>query len=526
MLNGTSILGSRTGTQTGTSFRAINPATSELLEPPFFSATPEEIDHAARLAHQAFPITSKLSGRAKAAFLRTLADSLDALAEPIIARANQETALPIPRCTSELGRTTMQLRAFAATVEDGSWLMAVIDTANPDRQPLPKPDLRSFLRPLGPVAVFGASNFPLAFSVAGGDTASAFAAGNPVVVKAHAAHPGTSELVGQAIQAAVRAHNLPEGTFSLLFDAGKDAGIALVQHPHIKAVGFTGSLPAGRALMDLCAARPEPIPCFTEMGSTNPVFLLPGALRNRGAQIASGLFGSFTLAAGQMCTKPGLVFLESCTTSQQAEAQTPFLDELHRLVAAAPVYTMLTAGIAAQYARAATEPRLPATTKTVSPFTTQALLRETHVEALLADPAQGEEIFGPTTLLVRHSTRQQLLQAAEALCGHLTATVIGTPEDLIEYQDLIAILERKAGRLIVNGYPTGVEVANAMVHGGPYPATSDGRFTSVGAQAIYRFTRPICYQNFPDEALPDELKRTNPLNLLRLVDGRPTRDPA
>jgi NADP-dependent aldehyde dehydrogenase len=524
MLKGTSILGSTRGSQNGAVFHGINPVTNDQLQPVYVSASNEDVDQAATLAEGAFPSYSKLNGRERGAFLRKIADGLQAISEDLVQRANQETALPIPRLQGEVARTANQLRLFADVVEEGSWVMARIDTADPERKPLPKPDIRSMLLPLGPVAVFGASNFPLAFSVAGGDTASALAAGNPVIVKAHPAHPGTSELVGNVIRESIAACGLHEGIFSLLFDAGIQVGQKLVQHPLVKAVGFTGSLGAGRALMDLAAARPEPIPCYTEMSSVNPVFILPGALKQH-EKIAADLTASYTLGAGQFCTKPGLVFLPAQPESSN------LVNELQKRATDLAPFTMLTAGIAAQYQRGLKQRTesdharvIASSTHPQTSANTTAALLEADVEQLLNDPSLSEELFGPTTLLVHSSSREQMLKAAHGLKGHLTATLIGTEEDLVANQDLIAILERKVGRVIFNGYPTGVEVCHAMVHGGPYPATSDGRSTSVGSQAIFRFARPVCYQNLPQSALPGELKNSNSLSILRMVNGAMTRE--
>jgi alpha-ketoglutaric semialdehyde dehydrogenase len=515
-----------TSTQVGAAFRGVNPATGTALEPEFFSATDATVDHAVQAAQAAFASFGASSGKVRGALLRAIADRLESVREPLTERAHLETALPMARLQGELARTTGQLRLFAQVAEEGSWVNARIDRALPDRTPLPRPDLRSMLRPLGPVAVFGASNFPLAFSVAGGDTASALAAGNPVIVKAHPAHPGTSEIAARAIADGIQAQGLPGGIFSLLLDSGTQVGIALVEHPGVKAVGFTGSLAAGRALMDRAAARPEPIPCFTEMSSTNPVFLLPGALRERGAQIARELYGSVTLGAGQFCTKPGLVFLPQSA----APALVPALQALTQQ--AAP-HVLLTAGIARQFAREVSQRSAAAGMEVIAStpsaehatdFCAGTTLLLTDTAALAAHPDWAEEVFGPTALLVAWDDRAAMLQAAQALHGHLTATLIGTPQDLEEFRDLIAILATKVGRLIVNGYPTGVEVSHAMVHGGPYPATSDARFTSVGTQAIFRFARPVCYQNFPASLLPEELRDGNPLGLLRMVDGAWTRE--
>lgn len=521
-LLGKSLLGGERSKDDGGCFRAIDPSSGSKLDPVFCSATAAEIETAVQLAAEAFSSYSKASGKAKAAFLRRIADGLDGNKEALAERAHSETALPIPRLSGEAGRTSGQLRLFAGVVEEGSWVNARIDPALPDRQPLPRPDLRSMLRPLGPVVVFGASNFPLAFSVAGGDTASALAAGCPVVVKAHPAHPGTSEMVGTIIAEAVKAEGLAPGVFSLVFDAGIEAGMTLVKHPLVRAVAFTGSLKAGRALMDLASTRPDPIPCFTEMSSGNPVFVLPGALRRGPGALAAGLFGSFTLGAGQFCTKPGVVLFP-----ESPEAAT-FVEELGKLVDEAQPYTLLTPGIAREYGRA-TEERaatveVAATAARSNPervCRVNAQLFTAKLNEFLAKPELAEEIFGPDTLLVRCDGTEDYLKAAQALDGHLTATIFGDEADLSENEELVQILQQKAGRLIFNGFPTGVEVCHAMVHGGPYPSTSDSRFTSVGTLAIYRFARPVCFQGFPPALLPAELQDGNPLGIRRLVEGKP-----
>jgi alpha-ketoglutaric semialdehyde dehydrogenase len=521
-LRGKSFIGWARGVDGGKKFTAINPAKNTPLEPAYASALPEEVDRAARLAAQAFTSYSRLGGKEKAVFLRAIAKGLEDITDSLVIRVNQETGLPEARIRSEAARTAFQLRLFADLVEEGSWVRARLDRPDPARKPAPKPDLRSMWRPLGPVVVFGASNFPLAYSVAGGDTASAFAAGNPVIVKAHPAHPGTSELVGDVIRTAARACNLSEGVFSVLFDAGTEVGAALVRHPLVRAVGFTGSQRGGRALMDIAAARPEPIPVFAEMGSTNPVFLLPGALAARGEQIAEGLYTSVTLGAGQFCTKPGLVFLPPT-----AEAKS-FSQSLARRMSESAAPVMLTpqihAAYAGQVAARAKESSVvlaaegkpaggePGVHGTPALFTTGA--RE-----FVAHPDLAAEVFGPATLVVSCGRKEEMLEIARGLHGHLTATVHGTEEDLREYRELVEILEQKAGRLVFNGFPTGVEVGHAIIHGGPYPASSDGQSTSVGSQAIYRFARPVCFQNFPNETLPEELKDGNPLRIWRRVDG-------
>jgi alpha-ketoglutaric semialdehyde dehydrogenase len=526
-LSGTSIIGSRRGEAGAAIFNAVEPRTGQPLPPAFVSASSDEIEAAVAVAHEAFVRYGHLPGRDKAAFLLSIAQGIESVAEELIDRAGKETALPKARLQTETARTCGQLRLFAGLVEEGSWVNARIDNSDPDRKPIPKPGLRSMLRPLGPVVVFAPSNFPLAFSVAGGDTASALAAGNPVIVKAHGAHPGTSEIVGIVIQERARQCGMPEGVFSLLFGPGAEVGTALVKHPLVKAVGFTGSRAGGRALMDLAAARPEPIPVYTEMSSTNPVFILPGALRRNAGAIATGLYASFTLGAGQFCTKPGMVFVPQDSSADD------FVNRLRTSVQESEPFTLLTASIHSTYcketAQRKTVPGVRVLAEKPVPggpqFNVGAALFETNASSFLHDPALASEIFGPSTLLVREASRDQLLQIARNMEGHLTATIHGTEDDLREFSDLIAILEDKVGRIIFNGFPTGVEVSHAIVHGGPYPATSDGRSTSVGSHAIFRFTRLLCYQNFPESALPPELKDENPLGIWRMVDGEMTRSP-
>jgi alpha-ketoglutaric semialdehyde dehydrogenase len=527
-LSGLSLIGAREGARGGEPMYASNPTTGQRLQPAFIPATPEEVDLSARLAAEAFGVYRRVSGRDRGAFLRTIAAKIESIAEDVIERAGQETALPRARLQAETARTCGQLRLFAQVAEEGSWVNARVDRADLNRKPAPKPDIRSMLRPLGPVVVFGASNFPLAFSVAGGDTASALAGGNPVIVKAHAAHPGTSELVGRAVQESVRECGLPEGVFSLLFGSGSRVGTALMKHPLVKAGGFTGSRTAGRILMDVAAARPEPIPFYAEMSSTNPVFILPRALRERAGDIAAGLHTSFTLGAGQFCTKPGMVFLP------QGSDAAAFAGKLRKFVAESAPFHLLTKTIHSSYDSAVAQRKTDAAVKLIAEgpqaaadagFAVSSALFETDAAAFLGSDLEAE-IFGPTTLLVQHSGREQVLAIARSLDGHLTATIHGTEQDLQEFADLIAILETKVGRLVFNGFPTGVEVTHAMVHGGPYPSTSDGRSTSVGSQAIFRFTRLVCYQEFPDTALPDELRDANPLGIWRMIDGGMSRDPS
>src|SRR5579864_396931 len=519
-ISGRSLIGFREGSGSGEPLFARDPTTAKQLQPGFIPATAEEVDRAVELAAEAFKTYSHTTGRQRGVFLRTIAEKIEAITGDIVERAAQETALPVARLQGETARACNQLRLFAQVAEEGSWVNARIDHAEPDRKPLPKPDIRSLLRPLGPVVVFGASNFPLAFSVAGGDTASALAGGNTVIVKAHAAHPGTSELVGRALQDAARECGLPEGVFSLLFGSGTQVGTTLMKHPLVRAGGFTGSRNAGRILMDVAAARPEPIPFYAEMSSTNPVFILPGALRERAENIASGLHASFTMGAGQFCTKPGMVFLGKGRDGDK------FAGKLSELVAGSAHFHLLTEAIHSSYDSAIAKRKAdPAVTvlaekqkSGAAGFCAHSAVFEANADAILGSELESE-IFGPTTLLVLHSSREQILDIARSLEGHLTATIHGTEQDLRDFADLIQILETKVGRLVFNGFPTGVEVTHAMVHGGPYPSTSDGRSTSVGTQAIFRFTRLVCYQGFPDNAVPDELKEANPLGIWRMIDG-------
>ncbi len=525
-LEGYSIVNGESRVGTGAAFYGADPATGDRLDPVYHCASLEDLRLAADLAEEAFATYGKLGGRDKGRFLRHIAAGIEAIVLELVERAHRETALPEARLKGESARTIHQLRLFAQVVEEGSWVNARIDPAQPDRTPLPRSDIRSMMRPLGPVAVFGASNFPLAFSVAGGDTAAAFAAGNPVIVKAHHAHPGTSEMVGQVIARSVKECGLPPGVFALLFGAGAEIGAALVDHPKVKAVGFTGSLAAGKALMQRAAARPEPIPCFMEMSSVNPVFVLPEALRTRTAQIASGLFGSFTLGVGQFCTKPGLVFLP-----RNAEADA-LVAELKAQVEKAGLSPMLTEGISKSYRSGVAGRRANGCVETIAQAVANGAKSSYAIPAVMQisghdlqrEPELATEVFGPSTLVIRYESREELMKLASSLEGQLTATLHASEADLAVFADLIAILERKAGRLVVNGFPTGVEVCHAMVHGGPYPATSDSRATSVGTYSIYRFVRPVCFQDFPQAALPDELKNENPLGIWRLVDGQFTRE--
>ncbi|HEY1252589.1 MAG TPA: aldehyde dehydrogenase (NADP(+)) [Thermoanaerobaculia bacterium] len=517
-----------TETQTRAAFRARNPATGEALTGEFFDASVGEIDAAARSADRAFEPYAALHAIRRAEFLRAIAQQILALGDRLLERAGAETGLPPSRLESERARTVSQILLFATLLEEGSWVEARIDRALPDRKPQPRPDLRRLLVPLGPVAVFGASNFPLAFSVAGGDTVSALAAGCPVVVKAHPAHPGTSELAALAIRTAARETRMPDGVFSMVQGAAPEIGITLVTHPLIRAAGFTGSLRAGRTLFDAGAMRPEPIPVYAEMGSSNPIFLLPGALEARGPAIATGLAASVTLGAGQFCTNPGLAVLVDSPSSNG------LLQSVGELLGGAPAGTMVHAGIKTAYdeeiAKVARIAGVSIAARSERPGVfaeTQAhpALMVTDVATYRDNPRLAGEIYGPATLAVRCASRPEMLQLARALHGQLTATIHAAGRDLEDFAELVAILRRKAGRLVFNGFPTGVEVCHAMHHGGPYPATTDSRATSVGTAAIHRFARPVCWQDAPQAALPEELQDANPRGIWRLVDGALTKDP-
>jgi len=523
-LLGLSLIGFSRGAEGGTMFRAFDPTAGKDLEPVFHSVSAAEMERAVQLAASAAPAWAKLPGAERNRFLRLIADKLDQNAAVLAARAVQETGLPLARCTGEISRTSGQLRLYGATAARGDWLDARIETALPDRKPLPKPDHRSMLRPLGPVVVFGSSNFPFAYSVAGGDTASAFAAGCPVIVKAHPAHPGTGELVGWLIVDAVRECGLPEGSFSLLFDAGFELGQALVKHPLVKAVGFTGSLKGGRALADLAAARPEPIPVYAEMGSINPVFILPGALAERATAIVDGLHASATLNVGQFCTNPGLIVLQRSPAAEQ------FVQALTSKLVATPEGAMLTAGIRKNFVtHAAVRAKQPgvkviAEAKSATACGAAPVWFETDAAIFRKNGSLSEEIFGPSSLVVWCRDEAEIIDVARNLEGSLTATLQAGTGEAVGLGGLIELLAAKAGRVILNGYPTGLEVSPAIVHGGPYPSTSDGgRSTSVGTRALNRWTRLVCYQNFSDELLPAELRNANPLGLLRLVNGESSR---
>ncbi|NIZ02987.1 aldehyde dehydrogenase (NADP(+)) [Thalassospira lucentensis] len=466
--------------------------------------TPALVDQAAKAAEEAFWSFAYSSREDRAALLNKIADEIDARGDEITEIGTQESGLPEARLQGERGRTVGQLRLFASHILDGDYLDRRYDEALPDRAPLPRPDLRLMQRPIGPVAVFGASNFPLAFSVAGGDTASALAAGCPVVVKGHSAHPGTGEIVAQAIDAAIKACGVHPGVFSLIQGGKRDVGQSLVQHPLIKAVGFTGSLGGGRALFDLCASRPEPIPFFGELGSVNPMFMMPVAMKERGDALGKGWAGSLTMGAGQFCTNPGIaVVIDGPDADAFVEAAKAGLSEVS-------AQTMLTEGMADAYRDGAK--RVGATSGVKDVLTTSCDLRnatpylfETTGENWLSNHELGEEVFGPLGLVVRVKDMDEMRTIAKAFDGQLTCTLHLDDGDAADARSLLPILERKAGRILANGFPTGVEVSDTMVHGGPYPASTNFGATSVGTMAIRRFLRPVCYQNIPADVLPADL---------------------
>lgn len=481
----------------------------------FYEATPEEVTAAAHAAHAAFSEYSNTDPESRARFLETVADEIEALGDAVIQQAMRETALPEGRLTGEVGRTTGQLRLFAKVLRRGDCFGARIATATDAA-----PDIRQMQQAIGPVAVFGASNFPFAFSVAGGDTASALAAGCPIVVKAHPGHMVTSEMVGSAIEAAVRKAGMPAGTFNMIF--GDKVGAQLVQEPEIKAVGFTGSQNGGRALFDLAAARAEPIPVFAEMSSVNPMFMLPEALEVRGQELADGLAGSVTLGCGQFCTGPGVII------GVKSPAMTTFVEALGEALKNKPGQVMLNHGLLANYQRGIDRLKAMSGIKEMvvgEAESNQAAARLfTADRSLLFDADQPlmEEVFGPSTVVVELDQASELVDAARALNGQLTATVTGEPGELESANDLVNELSQRAGRVLFNGFPTGVAVNDAMVHGGPYPATTDPHSTSVGTLAIERYLRAVCYQNAPAAVLPPALVDSNPLGIRRLIDGEMT----
>jgi len=512
--------------QSDTRFTSVDPATGKALQPDFSSAGAEAVDAACALAEAAFPAYSAITPEKRGAFLDAVAQAILDIGDELIVRAMQESGLPRARLEGERARTVGQLRLFASVVRQGDWLDATIDPALPDRQPLPRPDLRRMNLPLGPVAVFGASNFPLAFSVAGGDTASALAAGCPVVVKGHPAHPGTGELVARAIAKAVASSGLPAGVFSYLPGETNALGAALVADPRIKAVGFTGSRGGGLALVRIAAARAEPIPVYAEMSSINPVLLFPAALAARGPALAESFVASLTMGAGQFCTNPGLVI---GLAGPDLDA---FVAAAGQTLQGTGSATMLTPGIHAAFEKGVGALAGHDAVRTVARGGTgdgenQAVgaLFETSAEQFLADSALGNEVFGASAIVVRCRDAAELAKVVAGLEGQLTATIQIDPADESAAAEILPLLARRVGRILGNGWPTGVEVAHAMVHGGPFPATSDSRTTSVGSKAIERFLRPVCFQNLPASLIPAAIGDANAWGIARRIDGKREESP-
>ena len=510
------------------SFQAFAPAQAETLADSFANVSNEQANQAVEKAGAAFPAYAKRTPSQRADFLDAIATEIEARGDGVIERTGLESGLPTGRITGERGRTTGQLRLFANLLREGSWVDARINPALPDRQPLPRPDIRRMLVPLGPVVVFGASNFPLAFSVAGGDTASALAAGCPVIFKAHPSHPGTSSLVGSAIVSAAEKMGMPDGVFSLLH-ADNAVAQTLVAHPTVKAVGFTGSRTAGLALQRVAQERPEPIPIYAEMSSVNPVVILPGAVAENATKVAEGLAASVTLGVGQFCTNPGLVFL---LNSPQTDT---FLETLAGKIRASVPATMLNAGIHRGYQKGIQQIRQLPGVRLLAEGDTAAddsrtegrpAVLTTTAPLFLSYPDMSREIFGPSSLVTVCQTEAELADCLNVLEGQLTATIFATEAELDRSgYDWIALLQAKAGRVLFGGFPTGVEVCEAMTHGGPFPATTDGgRSTSVGTGAILRWVRPVTYQSFPNALLPPALQDGNPLGIWRNVDGKMTRE--
>ncbi|NAS12986.1 aldehyde dehydrogenase (NADP(+)) [Poritiphilus flavus] len=523
MLHGKNFIGDRLSANGTVTFKTFNPLLNLENEGVFTEATEEEIDEAVRLATEAFRAFRKKTGEEKSAFLNAIADEIMALDQELISTYCSETGLPEGRAKGERGRTVGQLRSFADLVKEGSWVEATIDTALPDRQPIPRPDLRKMMVPLGPVVVFGASNFPLAYSTAGGDTASALAAGCPVIVKSHPMHAGTGELVASAVAKAALDTGMPDGVFSNLNSSGIEVGTQLVKHPGIKAVGFTGSIRGGRALFNLGSQRPEPIPVFAEMGSINPVILLPKALSEKGAEWATTYAGSITLGTGQFCTNPGLQL------GIRGDALDAYISKLSDEILTKSPTSMLHPNIASSYDKNKAQAVAQSGTAVVADYEQEVqenFARQMVVKVSGKDFLENStlhlEVFGPFSMIVECEDAAQLEKAISQLEGQLTGTVLAENDDLSEHASLVDTLQNRVGRLIFNGVPTGVEVSPAMQHGGPYPASSDSRFTAVGIHSIKRWVRPVSYQNWPNEALPDELKNENPLQISRLVNNEST----
>ena len=525
MTTGENHIGIKRSAKGGKTYTTFNPKLNIENEQIFTEATSEEINQAAELAAEAFKSFSKKSGLEKANFLRAIADEIIAMGDDLIAMYQSETGLPEGRAKGERGRTIGQLSSFATMLEEGSWVAATIDTADLDRKPIPKQDIRKMLVPLGPVVVFGASNFPFAYSTAGGDTASALAAGCPVICKSHPMHAGTGEMVSDAIIRAAQKTNMPNGVFSNLNSSGIEVGIELVTHPDVKAVGFTGSIQGGRALYNIAAQRDEPIPVFAEMGSVNPVVLLPKAIQNRGEALAKTYAGSITLGSGQFCTNPGLIL------GIKSDSLTDFINTLSEEIVKLEPSCMLHPTIIGNYEKNK-QTAIQQEGLTVNAdfqdsvavnYARQAIVTVNGL-TFLNNTTLHQEVFGPFSMLVICKDANELKQVISHLEGQLTGTILGEEEELQNFPELIDALQNRVGRIIFNGVPTGVEVCPAMLHGGPYPASTDSRFTAVGVHAVNRWVRPFSFQSWPNKLLPNELTDENPLGIIRLVNGKNSKD--
>jgi len=525
MITGKNYIGKSLSAKGTLTFKTFNPALNSENEAIFTEASSIEINEAVSLASKAFQVYNQKSGNEKAAFLRAIAEEIEALGDALVEVYTSESGLPAGRAKGERGRTIGQLNAFATHIEQGSWVEASIDTAQPNRVPMPKVDLRKMLIPIGPIVVFGASNFPFAFSTAGGDTASALASGCPVIVKSHPMHAGTSEMVSSAIIKAAERTGMPNGVFSNMNSSGISVGQALVKHPKVKGVGFTGSIRGGRALFDLAAQRPEPIPVFAEMGSINPVVLLPEALSEKTSDWAKTYAGSITLGSGQFCTNPGLIL------AIKSDSLNEFGQILAEEIVKIEPSCMLHPTIFGAYESNKTKLISQEGVKVLADYTADAksnfgrqVVSKVDGKTFLENVSLHQEVFGPFSLLVACDNEAQLAQVIRELEGQLTGTIIGSKEEVAKNTEIVSALQNRVGRIIFNGVPTGVEVCPSMLHGGPYPASTDARFTAVGVDAIKRWARPFSFQSWPNELLPNELKNENPLNILRNIDGQKSTD--
>ncbi|MFK5890359.1 MAG: aldehyde dehydrogenase (NADP(+)) [Flavobacteriaceae bacterium] len=525
MITGKNQIGFTQSAKGNITFKTFNPQKNSENDSLFYKATSQEINDACFLATEAFKTFKKTSGSQKAAFLNAIADEILALDDKLIKTYRSESGLPEGRAQGERGRTVFQLRSFANLVTEGSWVDASIDTAIPDRKPLPKVDLRKILVPLGPVVVFGASNFPLAYSTAGGDTAAAFAAGCPVIVKSHPMHAGTGELIAQAITKAAKRTGMPDGVFSNLNSSGIEVGVQLVKHPQVKAIGFTGSVGGGRTLYNLAAQRPEPIPVFAEMGSVNPVILMPKAAQSQAEKWGTTLAKSITLGSGQFCTNPGLIL--GIKGVDLNHFITTLANEIVKIEPSCMLHPNIIGAFEDKKESALSQKGVKKVTgfsNSVSPNYGRQIVTTVEGETFLNNPTLHQEVFGPFSMVVQCEDLRQLETLISQLEGQLTGSLLADNTELLAHNSLVEALQNRVGRLIFNGVPTGVEVCPSMQHGGPYPASTDSRFTAVGIHSIKRWVRPVTFQNWPDEALPDALKNENPLGILRTLNGEISRD--